>query len=211
MNLTEINEILEAEYALDNRKRVIVNNLVSEAPVMNDKTFWKTVADLKKDVDYALKTWNDAKNGVDNFFCHWRPEPKEALSFVRTYELKVNAIYSDEHYDHLSDEDGYFCGDDSWGDLCDSFPLNGEEVYNAFLNREIDPDHDAFKNIQENYIRMRLNEKLPDWLKTYEEDEFGYKQAKETPIKLLENELQDAKYLISDLTKKLSKVKEAVS
>jgi hypothetical protein len=170
---------------------------------MKDGEFWTLVRSLKNDIDKA----SNVEDGIHNFFCHSNMLPYTAVSFIHTYEQKVREISSDRHYQHLCDDDGYFCGDDSWGDLCDSFPLHGQDVYEAFHKRTIDPNHDAFRDIPENYIRSRLSETVLPWLRDRNMDEDQAPDA----VELLERELEDAKMLIRDLKGKLSKVQEIVS
>jgi hypothetical protein len=209
MDLTKITQLINSKYALETQTRQEVNRLLRESETMSEDKFWDNIYDLNEEIAQGEKRGQRMKDHIDNFFCHKRFTPAEALAFVKTYEDKVRAISSDRHYNHVADDEGYFCGDDSWGDLCDSFPLHGGKIYNDFLNREISRKHPAVdpNKIQENYMRMYLNEKVVPWLRDGDMDEDQAPDA----VELLERELEDAKMLIRDLKGKLSKVQEIVS
>jgi len=209
MDLTKINDLLDANSVLDTQTRLEVDKLVRGAEIMPVAVFWSLVTSLKEDIENSKKRGQDEESGIHNFFCHAQLEAEQALSFINTYRNLSRAISSDEHYDHLSDDGGYFCGDDSWGDLTDSFLLNGKELYESLLNRTIDPKHEVFNDIPEMYIRTRLEEKVRPWLR----DLNRYPDDEEVPnaVDMLERELEDAKAMIRSLNRKLEKVQEIVS
>jgi len=205
MDLTKIGELLDANSVFETKTRLEVSKLVKEAEVMPDAVFWANVKCLKEDIEKG----RDEESGIHNFFCHAKLQAKDALSFIKTYREKSRAIASDAHYDHLSDDDGYFCGDDSWGDLTDSFLLNGKELYESFLNRTIDPKHEVFNDIPELYIKTRLEEKVCPWLRNRDRDTDDDKVP--NAVDMLESELDDAKMEIRSLNNKLRKIKELSS
>ena len=205
MDLTKIGELLDANSVLETKTRIEVSKLVRVAEVMPDAVFWANVKCLKEEIEKG----RDEESGIHNFFCHAQLQAKDALSFIKTYREKSYAIASDAHYNHLSDDDGYFCGDDSWGDLTDSFPLNGQELYESFLNLTIDPKHEVVNYIPEMYIKTRLEEKVRPWLRNRDRDTDNEKVP--NAVDMLEDELENAKMMIRQLNSKLDKVKDLVS
>lgn len=114
------------------------------------------------------------KKAIDAFVGQCVREDRffDAMRFARTYS-HVSYLFSEGLFDYI---EGY--GDDSFSDLCDSLPLGGRKVINAVLAGEINntqeletlvhsvvvgreqDENRRFILIGENYMRMRLREKL---------------------------------------------------
>jgi hypothetical protein len=142
MDKTKQEEFLARREALMNLERECENlgdALIDEFSLLDDDLFWKAIDAIRLEIDLL----DDKKSigGILNEFFRsvvverdWDKWCK-AVGFLRTYEAKCSPLYSMKVYK------GY-AGDDTHGDICDSFPLNGKEVYEkAFQGVKIPVGH----------------------------------------------------------------------
>jgi len=83
----------------------------------------------------------------------------QCCRFVWRYDEMVALISSKARGAEWSDG----CGPDSFGDICDSFLLRGEEAYNKALLQGKWPK-DVFDGENENYISSNLGKAMDFWL-----------------------------------------------
>jgi len=144
-----------------------VENLVEKSEPLDDSTFWSLVDRLK---DFIKIRHNSYVEGIGSFlhtvvFGHYASKGLEtdgftALSFVRMYEEKVASLYK-PLFDVIE-----LGGDDTYNDILDSFPLFGKDRFEKALHGEIiGTSEDQYQG--ENYIGMRLEEKLVDYFSTF--------------------------------------------
>ena len=114
--------------------------------LLSDNEFWSMVKDLRKQIEGTMpdKTstslfYADMRLATDRFFHSYvfGKDVEKALSFVRTYRVKSDALYR-PLFDVI---EGF--GDDGYGDVLDSFPLFGKKRYEKALNGEIEGTSEA--------------------------------------------------------------------
>jgi len=141
-----------------------INAISNEVEELDAVTFWAIIAEIKKRLSrYSAKdgafSSSDLKGAVESTihavtFDHIRDlesDRETAIRFVKTYENLTGKI-SKALWDVV---EGY--GDDGYGDICDSFPLFGQEVVEQALKGKLTVE-DPYQG--ENYVCMSLSEKL---------------------------------------------------
>jgi len=139
---------------------------------LDDNTFWSMLDEFKKEIDRTISsrmkdpTVNDAniKLASHRFGCGYffggKGEYETLLRFVATYSRKKNKLYK-PLFDVIQ---GF--GDDSYGDILDSFPLLGRKRYEAALEGWIEGDSDA-QYQGENYVEMGLESEAFKFFRSY--------------------------------------------
>jgi hypothetical protein len=145
----------------------MVHQLSKAAKPLPEKRFWELVKKLKGELGSTAQKkldW-DTKRAVHNFYCYnFTQNLMEMVQFVKTYDDKVCELYQNK--DLAENIEG--CGDDSFGDTLDSYPLYGQKRFkraiekgNPYQTMEQLEEKDYNAIYQgENYICMSLRNHL---------------------------------------------------
>lgn len=136
----------------------LVDRVLGELPGLSDDEFWEQLADLKEEWE-RVKDSGDSRLAIERFlwkFFHGgKNDPVLAVRFVKTYRSKVEALGLSLNTVITG------CGSDTFGDVIDSFPLFGHDMYEqAVRGKLIDKDDYRVWYQGENYFRTFLRDEL---------------------------------------------------
>jgi hypothetical protein len=161
----------KAEKELNLKIDFLSNEFAESVEDQEDTLFWDNVEKFKK----VLKGFKgDSEKAADEIFRHacfdvaqkngFEENAERALAywletaqFVWTYGVKVDKIT--ESLASMGRHGFIFC-DDSFNDMCDSFPLHGRKVFEEALAGKLPKKPD----LGENYIQYHLTKALEKWL-----------------------------------------------
>lgn len=135
------------------------NRFESESGLMEDAKFWKVVDYFRNNGIDLRFDWELMKHSTEEFARKVRCGYKEVsmikvedlILFFKTYCEKVGNLYK-PLFGIVKNR-----GDDAYGDLLDTFPLLGEDMYNKAINKKFrDNDH------MEAEICNKVNNLLPN-------------------------------------------------
>jgi len=170
----EIAALANKKSELEDKIEKMVYKLENKMQPLDEILFWEMLVLLQQTLTNGKKVsekniTNDIKRQMHNFICEFRStyDNKDMylialLRFLKTYDLKVAALYN------ALDSVVRGCGDDGFGDTLDSFPLWGQKRYAAALKGHPftkRADEDGSNNytkiyLGENYISMILRDEI---------------------------------------------------
>jgi len=149
-------------------KREFLHNVEKELDPMDDDNFWRYVDRLKELME-RFKNYKAGRNTIKDacqelfrkaVIEHDNAAYINCIRFSVKWRMLTREI-SKKLYDHPSSEG---LGDDSYGDMLDSFPMHGRETTEKVLRGDIEKD-DYY--IGENYFGLHLSEGAERYFDVY--------------------------------------------
>lgn len=164
-------KVKAAQTDLDKVVFSFTNELVL-VPMCN-KDFWTLLHHLKEIIltfRDSLERSNWPEGASDEFCrsaitCQTSEEDKtkaiiRCVKFANAYRQKVREAHKRFSDLHDQEKHKFFMGDDTFSDMCDSFPLHGQEVFEEAMRGNLPEDPE----LGENYMRMSLENAAKKWL-----------------------------------------------
>jgi hypothetical protein len=157
-NIGKLQSVIDENKNKINRAVSVISGELELLPM---EDFWKVIEKLNDDLKGYDGIYKITKSGLEKFannscFGHLRDIDTDhniMLRFIKTYEELCGKIYT-ALYNVI---EGF--GDDSYGDIIDSFPLFGEESVNKALDGEIEgSSEDQYQG--ENYVKTTLRDTI---------------------------------------------------
>jgi len=159
--MKNVGEIARQMYQIQDEISKAKSAIIEELEPIEDKYFWAMIDVINKNI----KQTKNHKIGVERFihnasFGHvdilgHETDIIDVLRFYKAYQVKTGELYNSL----LLIIEGY--GDDSYGDIVDSFPLFGKERYEKALKGKIEgKSEDQYQG--ENYIRLTMDKKTDE-------------------------------------------------
>lgn len=192
--------LLNAKNEIEIKIRNEAENIISNHPLLEDSKFWNMIELLNKEL---LSRKNNVKEGAHNFFCHYRENLSDCISFVKTYGDKVARIHRDDNvYESLTPFT--YLSDDGWYDFTDMLPLYGKKAYAEVLEGNAHQNSDYLADSREIYMLSTLKEKIVIFLDDLYEDE---SDEEFDILNKTKNDLHEEKIKNRHLMKTIGKIK----
>lgn len=188
MDISKLKNVVQAAENTKRKEAEAIRSLIGEQELLGQNEFWEELDRFLKIIKgfggFGQADWSE--HAADEFFrsaiCEvngtiytWgqsslaRDQPAhnagfeamvKCLRFVVTYENMVAKIH--KALERLEGNGVHqFCmGDDSFHDMCDSYPLHGRATYKALMD-DVVPDEPS---LGENYVAMRLRNASDKWV-----------------------------------------------
>jgi len=154
--ISELKQVQIQKQNLTEKETALGNKLIeNHGKLLSDEQFFEYIMDLKHCLSY------NSKEGIQTYFTVYKGKRSlnDFIDFVYTYQKKVKAISTDQHYLFANKYyEALITTDESWYDFTDYLPLQGKEVYDMFLKTK----PDQYINIEhhEEYISCTLQDTL---------------------------------------------------